>query len=64
MAITEDATTTAAGMIDGIELTPKVVGLDGIPTFDHVEEERLYRKTHLAGALRVFGKFGFGEGVA
>ena len=52
------------GSIDGIELTAKVVGLDGPPTFDTVEEERFYRKTHLAGALRTFGKFGFSEGVA
>jgi len=29
-----------------------------------VEEERLHRKQQLAGALRVFGKFGFSEGVA
>ena len=50
--------------IDGIELTPKVVGLDGPPTFETVEEERHYRKTHLAGALRTFGRFGFSEGVA
>jgi ribulose-5-phosphate 4-epimerase/fuculose-1-phosphate aldolase len=32
--------------------------------FDTVEDERHYRKTHLAGALRVFGRFGFSEGVA
>lgn len=69
MAITEHAattigTTTSPGMIDGIELTPKVVGLDGIPKFDNVDDERHYRKTHLAGALRTFGRFGFSEGVA
>jgi ribulose-5-phosphate 4-epimerase/fuculose-1-phosphate aldolase len=68
MAITEHDTVlsaaTAERSIDGIELTPKVVGLDGPPTFDTVEEERHYRKTHLAGALRVFGRFGFSEGVA
>ncbi len=65
MAITEDAATSApTRSIDGIELTPKVVGLDGIPTFETVEEERYYRKTHLAGALRLFGRFGFSEGVA
>src|SRR5215510_14541201 len=29
-----------------------------------VEEERLYRKQQLAAALRLFGKFGFEEGVA
>lgn len=34
------------------------------PSFDTVEEERQFRKERLAGALRVFGKFGFGEGVA
>ncbi len=64
MAITEDELTVPAGAspgtIDGIELTPKTVGLDGIPSFDSVEDERHYRKTHLAGALRIFGKFGFG----
>jgi len=67
MAITEHAataTSTSPGMIDGIELTPKVVGLDGIPKFDNVDDERHYRKTHLAGALRTFGRFGFSEGVA
>ena len=45
MAITEDhaTTTSSPGTIDGIELTPKTVGLDGIPTFDNVEDERHYR---------------------
>ena len=50
--------------IDGIALTPKDVQLAGIPTFATVEEERLHRKQKLAGALRIFGRFGFGEGVA
>lgn len=35
-----------------------------LPTFDTVEEERLHRKQRLAGAFRLFGKFGFDEGVA
>ncbi len=60
MAISDTDTRT----IDGIELTPKEVGLEGPPSFDTVEEERLHRKQKLAGALRVFGRFGFGEGVA
>jgi ribulose-5-phosphate 4-epimerase/fuculose-1-phosphate aldolase len=64
MAITEDMSTTTTRTIDGIELTPKVVGLDGMPEFDDVADERHYRKTHLAGALRLFGRFGFSEGVA
>ncbi len=50
--------------IDGISLTPKTVGLSGPPTFATVEDERLQRKQSLAGALRVFGRLGFGEGVA
>ena len=50
--------------IDGVPLTPKAVGLSGPATFDSVEEERLHRKQKLAGALRIFGRFGFGEGVA
>lgn len=34
------------------------------PTFASVAEERRHRKQRLAGALRIFGRFGFGEGVA
>ncbi len=34
------------------------------PTFDNVEDERKYRKERLAAALRLFGRFGFEEGVA
>src|SRR3954463_13208584 len=34
------------------------------PTFDSVEDERLHRKQRLAAAFRIFGKFGFEEGVA
>jgi ribulose-5-phosphate 4-epimerase/fuculose-1-phosphate aldolase len=34
------------------------------PSFGSVEEERLYRKQRLAGAFRLFSKFGFDEGVA
>lgn len=50
--------------IDGVELTPKDVNLTPPPTFATVEEERLHRKQKLAGALRVFGRVGYGEGVA
>jgi ribulose-5-phosphate 4-epimerase/fuculose-1-phosphate aldolase len=35
-----------------------------LPTFDTVEEERLHRKQRLAAAFRLFGRFGFDEGVA
>lgn len=34
------------------------------PSFDSLEEERLYRKQHLAAAYRVFANCGFDEGVA
>jgi len=45
-------------------LTPKELSITPPPTFDTVEEERQHRKERLAGALRVFGRLGFGEGVA
>jgi ribulose-5-phosphate 4-epimerase/fuculose-1-phosphate aldolase len=34
------------------------------PSFDSVEDERLYRKQRLAAAFRMFSKCGFDEGVA
>lgn len=34
------------------------------PTFETVEEERQHRKERLTAALRIFGRFGFEEGVA
>ena len=34
------------------------------PKFEAVADEREHRKQRLAGALRLFGRFGFGEGVA
>jgi hypothetical protein len=34
------------------------------PKFDSLEEERLYRKQHLAAAYRIFAERGFDEGVA
>src|SRR5580704_10613835 len=33
-------------------------------TYENVAEERLYRKQRLAAAFRLFGRFGFSEGVA
>lgn len=59
-------TTTESGLrtIDGVELTPKQVSLDLPTTFASVEDERLHRKQKLAAALRIFGRVGFGEGVA
>ena len=34
------------------------------PTFTSVEDERRHRKQRLAAALRLFGRFGFSEGIA
>ena len=35
-----------------------------LPKYDTVEEERQHRKQRLAAGFRIFGKFGFEEGVA
>lgn len=56
--------TTLVPTIDGVELTPKQTNLRLPMTFATVEEERQHRKQKLAGALRIFGRFGFSEGVA
>lgn len=34
------------------------------PVFQQIEDERLHRKQRLAAAFRLFGKFGFSEGIA
>jgi ribulose-5-phosphate 4-epimerase/fuculose-1-phosphate aldolase len=67
MALIEQSPTepdAAVPTIDGVPLTPKAVEIDLPQPFETVEEERLHRKQKLAGALRIFGRFGFGEGVA
>jgi ribulose-5-phosphate 4-epimerase/fuculose-1-phosphate aldolase len=63
MTITPDAPTQTRS-IDGIALTPKDVAMELPPTFADVADERTHRKAKLAGALRIFGRLGFGEGVA
>jgi len=45
-------------------MTALVSELAHLPKFDSVEEERLHRKQRLAASFRLFGKFGFDEGVA
>ncbi len=47
-----------------IEAPGRVKELAGPPTFATVEEERRHRKVRLAAAFRLFGRFGFSEGVA
>ena len=46
------------------EAPGRVRNLAPPPTFATVEEERRHRKVHLAGAFRLFARFGFDEGVA
>ncbi len=46
-------------MADGLEAFASY-----LPEFDTVEEERAHRKQRLAAAFRLFGRFGFDEGVA
>ncbi len=38
--------------------------LSYLPTFETVDDTRLHRKQRLAAAFRLFGRFGFDEGVA
>lgn len=47
-----------------IEAPGRVKDLAPPPTFATFDEERRHRKVHLAGAFRLFGRFGFSEGVA
>jgi len=63
MAIIEQSAATKK-IIDGIELTPKVVTPLSQPIFETFAQERQHRKEKLAGAMRIFGRLGFGEGVA
>ena len=42
----------------------KSLALPAIPVFESLQEERLHRKQKLAGAFRLFSRFGFDEGVA
>lgn len=47
-----------------IEAPGRVKDLAPPPTFATAEEERRHRKVRLAGAFRLFARFGFDEGVA
>jgi ribulose-5-phosphate 4-epimerase/fuculose-1-phosphate aldolase len=45
-------------------MTSLLPDLAFLPSFDSVEGERLHRKQRLAAGFRLFGKFGFDEGIA
>lgn len=42
----------------------KALKIRQYPKFETLEEERVYRKQHLAAAFRIFADRGFDEGVA
>lgn len=48
----------------GTTKSGKKLNIRSYPKFDNLEDERLYRKQHLAAAFRVFADRGFDEGVA
>jgi len=43
---------------------PGIEKMIAYPKFESIEEKRHYLKKILAGSYRIFGKFGFSEGVA
>lgn len=50
--------------VNGRTKSGKKLNIRTYPRFDDLEDERLYRKQHLAAAFRVFADRGFDEGVA
>jgi len=58
-------TTLPAAMVNALfGPRPEGVEIPQPPSFDSIAEERQYRKEQLAAGLRIFGRFGFSEGVA
>lgn len=61
---TSPSTAPTSGSMSAYVPTQEGLSLPEPPVFATVEEERRHRQEQLAGALRLFGRFGFGEGVA
>lgn len=61
--VSETSGNATVGAI-GKTTSGKPLKVRAYPKFDSLEEERLYRKQHLAAAYRVFAERGFDEGVA
>src|SRR4051794_6970788 len=61
MSATTTTPTTVASLLAREPGDPQ---LPQIPTFSSSADERTHRKQRLAAAFRLFGKFGFSEGVA
>jgi len=50
--------------VTGVGKNGQPLNIRRYPKFDNLEDERLYRKQHLAAAFRIFAERGFDEGVA
>ncbi|ESZ97942.1 Class II Aldolase family protein [Sclerotinia borealis F-4128] len=61
--INETADNSRVGAM-GNTVSGKKLKIRSYPRFESLEEERLYRKQHLAAAFRIFADRGFDEGVA
>lgn len=59
----ETATNAKLGA-KGVTTSGKKLNIRTYPKFESLEEERLYRKQHLAAAYRIFAERGFDEGIA
>ncbi|TKA29866.1 hypothetical protein B0A50_03230 [Salinomyces thailandicus] len=64
--LVEDPKSTKNASVGALDVTKagKPLKIRSYPEFESLEEERLYRKQHLAAAYRVFAERGFDEGVA
>jgi len=61
--VSESEGNAKAGAL-GMTTSGKKLKIRSYPKFNSLEEERLYRKQHLAAAFRVFADRGYDEGVA
>src|SRR5947209_19055669 len=52
------------GLMAATPTQTNVLNIPSPPTFTNVAEERRHRKQKLAGAFRLFSRFGFDDGVA
>ncbi|MFC9841289.1 class II aldolase/adducin family protein [Rhodococcus sp. NPDC127530] len=64
MTTAETIATQHDGRAEGANILVPQDGVPQPPEGLSIEEERLLRKRELAASFRLFGKFGFGEGVA
>ncbi|KAJ9365692.1 class II aldolase/adducin N-terminal [Paecilomyces variotii] len=59
----EDNTNAVSGAL-GLSKNGHKLRIRSYPVFGTLDEERLYRKQHLAAAFRIFAERGFDEGIA